>query len=160
MVPTSPPGRLWAWPENDASVTPNGNVSLKGVVVLIRALIRDYPIDPSRVYVMGCSDGGTGSYGAAHYYPDLFAAAVPISGFWDPNDAPNMLSLPMWALHGSADPVIPAKHARFLNEGIKALGGREQFYTEIPGGSHDCPNPNLYQDAMWKWLFSHQRQKI
>ncbi len=41
---------------------------------------RDYKIDPNRIYLMGHSMGGYGTWSIAMAHPDVFAAIGPISG--------------------------------------------------------------------------------
>ena len=41
---------------------------------------RDYNVDPDRIYAMGHSMGGTGSWNLAARHPDLFAAIAPNAG--------------------------------------------------------------------------------
>lgn len=36
-------------------------------------------VDPTRIYVAGSSDGGTGTWDYAESYSDVFAAAMPMS---------------------------------------------------------------------------------
>lgn len=53
------------------------------VALLAKKILADFPADPRRVYVTGYSMGGRGTFGALYYYPDLFAAAVPVCGGWN-----------------------------------------------------------------------------
>lgn len=50
------------------------------VLTLIEAAKLQYDVDPDRVYVMGFSMGGTGSWFFAGRHTDLFAGASPFSG--------------------------------------------------------------------------------
>ncbi len=50
------------------------------VLTLIEAAKLHYDVDPDRVYVMGFSMGGTGSWFFAGRHTDLFAGASPFSG--------------------------------------------------------------------------------
>ena len=59
------------------------------VLELIEGLIKNSPIDRSRIYVTGTSLGGFGSFGAIASKPELFAAAVPLCGGWEPSGAAN-----------------------------------------------------------------------
>jgi len=57
-------------------------------------------VDPSRIYVMGLSMGGYGTWDAIQRKPDFFAAAVPICGGGDSSLAHKLTKLPIWAWHG------------------------------------------------------------
>jgi len=50
------------------------------ILTLIEIAKAQYGIDPDRVYVMGFSMGGTGSWFMAGRHPDLFAGAIPAHG--------------------------------------------------------------------------------
>ena len=47
-------------------------------MALVEGLQENYPIDPNRVYLLGLSMGGYGTWQAALEYPEKFAAIVPI----------------------------------------------------------------------------------
>ena len=49
------------------------------------------------------------------------------------------ITMPLFFIHGGADPIIPVEEARSLVEKIKKR--KNIFYTEIPGGDHDSPLP-------------------
>jgi predicted peptidase len=61
------------WLENGPKYSPR-------VRAIILDLIRRHPIDPSRIYLAGCSNGGYLTMEMTSLYHDLFAAAVPICG--------------------------------------------------------------------------------
>jgi len=161
VAPVLQTGWTWANPlqiegHPEISVKPHLVEALPGAVQLVASLAQQYPVDTSRIYVIGCSEGGTGAYGAVRDYADVFAAAVPISGVWGLRDAPKMTQTPMWAFHGALDSVLPADNASNLNAKIKQSGGNA-IYTEFPDMGHDCPSPRLYSQVMWKWLFSQHK---
>lgn len=52
----------------------------KQILTLIEIAKAQYDIDPDRVYVMGFSMGGTGSWHMAGRFPDLLAGATPGNG--------------------------------------------------------------------------------
>ena len=64
-------------------------------------LAKRYNIDAKRVYVMGLSMGGYGTWDAVQRYPGRFAAAVPICGGGDAQGAKVMKNTPIWAFHGN-----------------------------------------------------------
>ncbi len=49
-------------------------------LAVIDATVADYPVDDARVYVIGWSMGGTGSFHLPGRYPDRFAASCPKAG--------------------------------------------------------------------------------
>ena len=53
------------------------------VIDVMAEVQRDYKVDKSRIYLMGHSMGGYGTWSIAIAHPDLFAALGPISGGGD-----------------------------------------------------------------------------
>jgi len=117
----------------------------------------DPQVDPCRIYLTGLSMGGFGTWELAGRRPDLFAAAVPICGGGHPSDASKLVRLPIWAVHGQEDRVVPASQSRAMIEAIQAAGGQPK-YTELPGVGHDSWT-GAYRDPMGPvpWLFRQTR---
>jgi len=160
-VPVLPRGKKWALPATFAEVPrfvplPNERRGLEDAVALVGALEKKFPIDRRRIYVTGCSDGGFGAFGAALRYPDIFAAAAPMSSGWTVDDAPFMTKAPLWVLHGGQDRVFPADLSRNAAASIRIYGG-QALYTEFAGLGHDCGAPLLYARPLWQWLFGQVR---
>ena len=162
VVPALPATSVWANPKpivmDDGKLL--GGVAyeaLHDAVNLIKTLPSQYPIDTKRIYVVGCAEGGMGAFGAALHYPDVFAAAVPISGAWSPEDSPKMTKTPIWAFHGAKDDVMPSYLTKDMVNLIHEYGG-PIFYTEYPVMKHDCAYNELYAPQMWEWIFKQQRQ--
>lgn len=160
LVPMSPAGKIWAVPDKMNGKTVDqkylDNQSLPDAVALVREAAKTNPVDTSRIYVVGCSDGGGGAYGAATRYSDIFAAAVTISGLWDPLGG-GALRIATWIVHGALDAGMPIANTRALAAGAKAAGA-PVFFTEIPDMGHECSNPRLYTSALWKWLFANRKK--
>lgn len=86
------------------------------LVAVIDKLADALPIDQSRVYVFGFSNGAMLSYQLASRYPDRIAAIAALSGTygrllpdgrvqWPENDSAS--SMPTLIIHGSEDPRLP-----------------------------------------------------
>lgn len=152
LIPTAPWNKFWIRPgQEDASVA-----ALPGVMDLIAQLQKDYPVDPARLYIIGCSDGGTGTFGALARHPDTFAAAVEISGMWDLGDAEKMTGTPLWVMNGARDEIIPPEYGRDIAARVKDRGG-DATYTEYEHLGHACSSDFYYTPSVWGWLFSHRR---
>ena len=86
---------------------PFGPLPLRGrvetivpVLELLEVLCAKEAIDPARIYVTGQSMGGAGTYAALTRRPELFAAAAPVCGSWEPEIAGRI------AQHSSRGPII------------------------------------------------------
>src|SRR5438132_1432152 len=112
-------------------------------MAMASGVIRDYPIDTSRIYVTGLSAGGGGTYLTASMYPSIIGAAVPLSSWGDitaPGSgfsagAPAILAtIPIWAYHARNDSngQTPVSSARTTVNIIRAADGNlPALYPDI-----------------------------
>lgn len=98
---------------------------------------RRYRIDPERIYLMGHSMGGGGTFRLAVRYPHLWTAIVPMaSGGARPLDwLQNLLHIPTRFYHGGRDEVVPVTLAREAGAKLKGLG-YNALYIEVPRKPH------------------------
>lgn len=123
---------------------------------VLAAALKDYHVDPLRVYMTGLSMGGFGTwiYGASH--TDVFAALMPICGGGNPADADKLATRPIWAFHGAADETVPPKKSREMVEAVRKAKGDVQ-YTEFPGVNHNSWD-SAYGDAKTiAWLLKQHK---
>lgn len=123
------------------------------------AFLQRYPIDTTRIYVVGLSMGGAGVWELAFRYPDLFAAAVPICGFADQRFAERITHLPTWVFHGADDEVVPAAYSRQIVVALRMAGG-SPVYTEFPGVGHESWGPAFSNlPFVYDWLFAQRKRR-
>jgi len=77
------------------------------VLSLIDTIGANYSIHSERVLVLGYSMGATGAWHFSAHYPDLFTAAIPISGMPDPRDPPLITDQKILVIHGRDDEQFP-----------------------------------------------------
>lgn len=162
VAPVLPEKMIWAFPsEIPDDPRLRGNLKLKqglgDAVQLVQDLINNYPIDPKRVYVMGCAEGGFGAYGAVLNYPDVFAAAVVISGGWTVKDTPKMKGVPIWAMHGDKDRFFAPGLSMNVVAYIQQMGGNV-FWKSYPDIGRDCANSSFFPRALWHWMFQQKKK--
>jgi predicted peptidase len=106
----------------------NGNWSgeatdtVNKAMAMAAGVIRDYPVDTSRIYVTGLSAGGEGTWIAMAYYKGkILAAGVPLSAVVDltrttdvsannpfpPGVISSFVGTPMWMFHSRNDNNVP-----------------------------------------------------
>jgi predicted peptidase len=122
----------------------------------LEAVMRELPVDPDRVYVTGQSMGGVGTWGLIAAEPNRFAAAVPVCGAWQPEDAKKMARVLVWAFHGEKDPTVPVEGSRRMIAALKAAGATPR-YTEYPGVGHNSWTAAYATDELWDWMFAQKR---
>ncbi len=135
--------------------------------------IAEFNIDPARVYLTGMSMGGNGSWYLAYHHPDRFAALAVICGFVSPfravrsfvpdgegtlyeRLAERIAHLPVWLVHGAADPVVPVVESRAMHDALKARGG-DVHYVELPNVGHNAWDPAYQSPELIQWLLAQRR---
>jgi phospholipase/carboxylesterase len=111
-----------------------------------------YPVDPSKIFLLGFSMGTIMSYALALTRPNEFAGVIANSGYI-PEDAPlnfqwdGIKNTSFFVAHGIQDPIIPvsmARRARFLLEQANA----PLVYNEYPM-AHQISDQSLSDMAEW-----------
>jgi poly(3-hydroxybutyrate) depolymerase len=114
-----------------------GELSEKDVMNVLDVVKKDYAIDPDRVYLMGHSMGGGGTFHLAAKYPDVWAALAPIAPalFRPQSDLEKFKHLPVMLVQGDKDNLCPVETARRWVDGMKKLEMKCE-YVEVAGGDH------------------------
>lgn len=156
------------------SFLPEASGMMPLVYLAIEELALTYHIDRDRIYLMGNSSGGRGTWAAIFHRPGYFAAAVSSAGTLgnnvaDPADldairdrATTLLGHPIWAVHAEGDSTI-------LVEGDDAayevLAGNGMQYERIPGGDHSTSREwtwpllsNAPNEPLFDWVFAQSLQ--
>jgi predicted esterase len=140
---------------------------------LIDGLIADDTrhIDPDRIYVTGLSRGGEGTNDLAAAYPNVVAAAAPLSAIEvAPSKWSVMAMVPTWAFHGTDDPYLPqyqptaqymlANDARFRLT-IRSGWGHDSWdrvYVEDPAftGAYTGDTTDVASAGLYDWMFAQR----
>ena len=124
---------------------------------LLASLQKEFSIDAKRLYAMGLSMGGFGTWDALSRYPDMFAAGIPVCGGADENKAAALAKIPVWVFHGGNDGVVKTKRARNIVAALKQAGG-DPKYTEYPGVGHDSWVKAAAEPELLPWLFAQTKK--
>jgi poly(3-hydroxybutyrate) depolymerase len=106
------------------------------VLDLVRA---GFTIDEDRIYLMGHSMGGAGTYHLGGEYADVWAALAPLAGAGGIRDAAaaeRFRALPTLLVHGELDSIVPAATSRRSVFWLQSVGA-PHVYLEIPGADHE-----------------------
>ncbi len=126
---------------------------------LIAQLQNDERVDKNRIYIMGLSMGGIGTFEAIARKPKLFAAAAPICGGGDTTFCANYAQrVPLWVFHGAVDAVVPPELSRQMVAKLKTLGANVT-YTEYPGVNHNSWDNAFVEPQFLPWLFAQNKKK-
>jgi predicted peptidase len=157
LAPQCPKNELWAEHNKDGSVKAQPTKPMQMVIELIDQLSKEFPIDPSRIYITGVSMGGYGTWDLLARYPGKFAAGIPVCGGGDERTAPKMKEIPIWAFHGALDDKVPARQSRKMIQAIQKAGGKPG-YTEYPDITHDSWVQAYQEPHLLPWLFKQKTQ--
>jgi poly(3-hydroxybutyrate) depolymerase len=129
--------------------------SEEDVLQVLQLVKQQYRIDESRIYLMGHSMGGIGTWKIASKYPEIWAGIAPISGSGAPEIVERIRHLPAIVVHGDADATVNVQGSRNMVARMRELGIRVT-YIEVPGGTHrSVIGPNL--DAIFDFFTSHKK---
>jgi predicted peptidase len=113
--------------------------------------------DRARVYLMGASMGGYGTWQMAMSLPELFAAIVPICGggmYWNAHRLPDV---PVWAFHGDSDPVVlPRESEQIVFRVKQCLGDARLTIYENTG--HDAWTETFKNPEVFEWLLTNKKK--
>ena len=162
VAPQCPKGLWWSnldgnfkLPEK-AKMKADPSWPMAMVLDVVKDLVKKGGIDPDRIYVTGLSMGGYGSFDAICRWPEFFAAAVPVCGGADPDQAGKIRNIPMWVFHGEADRVVPPEMSRAMVAAVRKAGGKPK-YREYPGVGHNSWSATYADPKVWKWLFAQKK---
>lgn len=133
----------------------NERWSQQPVNELLTSILKNYNVDPQRVYLTGLSMGGFGTWDLAARHPERFAAIVPICGGGDPQTAEQLKSMPTWVFHGAKDGAVPLKRSQEMVDAVKAAGNKHIEFTIYPDAGHDSWTESYANPDLYVWLLKH-----
>ncbi|MEQ8531959.1 MAG: prolyl oligopeptidase family serine peptidase, partial [Imperialibacter sp.] len=150
FVPQCPPMHSWG-----------GIPAYKSIDSLVfeamAELEKEFNIDEKRRYVMGSSLGGYGTWHFISTRPEMFAAAIPISGEGDPDFAKEIVDVLVWAFHGRTDVNVPVSGSQHIIQAVKNAGGSPR-YTEYPDRGHDIWKQVRETPGLMDWMFAQTKE--
>lgn len=139
--------------ENKFSDLNQARQSRDMIADFIDELLAKYPIDSTKVNLIGFSQGSILSYAVALSYPTKIAKVVAMSGYlnldmaiegFEKND---FSGLKIFASHGTVDQVIPVEWARKTPQLLENFG-IDVEYKEYPIG-HGVSPQNFFDFRKW-----------
>lgn len=113
--------------------------------------------DHSRIYVAGLSMGGMGTFEIVKRRPKLFAAAMPICGGGNPEDASLYADqVAFWIFHGAKDDIVDPAHSEKMYQALRAEGANVKF-SLYPEANHNSWDPAFAEPEFMSWLFSKSK---
>jgi len=169
--------KCWNWFKVDDQRRDQGEPSL--IAGITRQVIREYCVDPQRVYVAGLSAGGAAAAIMATTYPDLYAAVGVHSGLASGaacdlrsafaamrqgahgtlhgRDGSSPSMVPAIVFHGDQDTTVhPINGNQIITYSVAAMGTpleKKEQHGRVPGG-HSY-NRTLYNYMGERTVFEH-----
>jgi poly(3-hydroxybutyrate) depolymerase len=114
-----------------------GELSEKDVMNVLEIVRKDFNVDNKRIYLIGHSMGGAGTWHLGTKYPDLWAGLAPIApaAFGQPKDLDKIKNVPVIVVQGDKDNLVRPEGTRRWVDKMKELNLTYE-YAEIPGGDH------------------------
>ncbi len=161
LAPQCPKDKRWVevdWSLPSFTQPARPSEPLRLTLELIDTLIEKYPVDTNRIYIMGLSMGGFGTWDALARQPYRFAAAIPICGGADTATACKIAHIPVWVFHGAKDNVVPVVLSRNMVRALRRCGG-SPVYTEYPNVRHGAWFKALANRKIYDWLFEQTKNE-
>lgn len=117
-----------------------------------------FRIDECRIYLIGMSMGGFGTWALANRMPNRFAAISPMCGGGDINWAPNLKDIPTWVFHGSEDSIVPVSRSQEMVQALKKENKQVRFSLLMKRG-HDI-SEQFNNDALYAWLKQFSLKRV
>jgi predicted peptidase len=137
--------------------------SEKDVMTVLAMIRKEFNVDERRIYLMGHSMGGAGTYYLGSKHGKEFAALAPIApaAMAMTNDRTTVLQaikdagVPMLVSMGDADEAVPVANVRMWVETMKELQMNYE-YKEHPGVTHG-PIMAASMDDIYAFFAKHSR---
>lgn len=150
LAPQVPLGGMWAGSQSDSLST-----TAAAALEIIQQLVTEFSIDRQRLYLMGHSLGGHGTWDILAKRPGIFAAGVPIMGRGDTTLVRQRPAAAIWAFAGVLDQTVPIEHTRAVVRAFKRVGA-DLRYTEYADGAHDVTPRIFLEPGFLAWLFGQR----
>ncbi len=157
-----------AWMHNAEGVTQHGegeDAYNQGLMALIKDYVKNHPkVDPKRIYVGGCSNGGYMALKLILLYPDYFAAGYISalayqSQYITDTQIQSIKNVPIWFVHSKDDnttkpdlTVVPV-YNRLKTAGAKNL--HFTYYDHVTDITGFFGGENYYYNGHWSWVYMH-----
>lgn len=158
-VPQCPSDDQWTrttYDPQEHQRTPDAGRTMRLLLSLIRSWGSESGIESKRIYVIGNSMGGYGTWDLLSREPSLIAAAIPVCGGGSLDTTPAIARIPVWAFHGAQDGIVAVGHSQRMIAAFRQHGG-EPRYSEFADAGHDITTQVFATAGLAEWLFCQGR---
>ncbi len=117
-----------------------------------------YDMDTNRIYVIGMSLGGYGTFEYVATYPERVAAAMALCGGSNLKNHCGLNQVPLWIIHGTADRAVSVSCSQRIVNDMKSCGETDLLrFDKLKGVNHGQLAKMFYLPQTYEWLFSHSK---
>ena len=134
-----------------------GALSEQDVLNVLAIMREDYNVDEGRIYLIGQSMGGGGTWYLGSKYADIWAALAPMAPaiYISPDLLAHATHLPVMVVMGDADQAVDVEVTRQWVAKMEELG-MSYTYIEVPGGSHSSAGRDNIEEV-FAFLDTHRK---
>ena len=132
----------------------------KSLETMLEFVIRENPdVDLKKIYCVGYSMGGKGTWEWAMNYPKRFAAIIPKAFIPDVSKIDGMVDLPIWSMVGDRDSKPRVEGIPAMKKALEELGSTKVKITVFQGANHASASGRAKEEpGVFEWLFSWERE--
>lgn len=124
------------------------------IVKLLQSYIDRGVVDENKVYILGGSMGGTGTWNMLSNHPDFFAAAMPVAGNPTGLNAETVSKTPLFTVMGTADNLMKISNVTTFLQEMDGYNAEYKLNIE-EGWTHEDVCKKSYTTERLNWLFKH-----
>lgn len=125
--------------------------------IMIDKIAQKYNIKSDRISITGSSMGGFGTWMMGLTYRNFFSAIGPVAGGAMSWRCGNLISTPVFAVHGDRDEAVAIDYSRICVNALKAVNATVK-YKVLEGYGHNDGIDMAYKDTeLTDWLLSQRR---
>ena len=119
----------------------------------ISDVAKHLPVDLKRIYLVGFSNGGQGTFQTLARQPDWFAGAITMAGPVSPKSVVGKIKAPIWCFVGENDTSLK-KNVRLpaLAKELQKVDDRVKLNV-VPNAGHSVFPQSLGKEEVRDWLF-------
>ena len=144
LAPQCPKGRFWG-------------CYTESLLAFLDEMCASLPVDMDRIYLTGPSMGGTGTWMLAMAAPERFAAIMPVCGtgiYWF---GEALVDVPVYAVHGDKDDVVPVEESIRMVESVNKRGGNAKLKI-LEGYDHNAWGYAYGSNELLDWLLAQNKK--
>lgn len=124
---------------------------------IIDTVVEEFSVLPDRISITGSSMGGFGTWMMGLTYRNFFSGIAPIAGGGMPWRCTNLVTTPVYAVHGTADETVLPLQSELMCDAVNKAGGSAKLLLLEGFGHNDGINYAYTDTDVIEWLLEQRR---